>query len=88
MDEDDRPATLKDIRQSEARLEEYILKSLDALETRLLTAFHGYNERNDLRLKRIETAEASTAGRVASLEAEDRFNALELRVLKLEQKVR
>ena len=88
MTEDDRPVTVRDLKGLEARLQDQSLKDLDALETRLLTAFYGYNERNDLRIKRLETAEASTAGRVASLEAEDRFTALELRVLKLEQKLR
>ena len=88
MTEDDRPVTVRDLKELEARLQDQSLKNLDAMETRLLTAFYGYNERTDLRIKRLETAEASTAGRVASLEAEDRFTALELRVLKLEQRLR
>ena len=68
----DRPITLKDLIDAEARIEDRIIQAMDErmqdLETKLLTAFHGYGERTDLRLKRIETAEATTAGRVASLD--------------------
>jgi len=65
-----------------------IEERLESLETRLLTEFHGYTERADLRLKRIEVAETTTAGRVSSLEAEDRFSNLELRVIAAEHRIR
>jgi hypothetical protein len=61
---------------------------LETLETKLLTEFHGYGERTNLRLRRVETAEATTAGRVASLEDEGRFTALELRVIETEKRLR
>lgn len=91
-----RPITLKDLTEAEARIEDRIVKGvvaamderLESLETRLLTEFHAYGERTDLRFRRIETAEAITAGRVASLEAEGRFTALELRVIETEKRLR
>jgi hypothetical protein len=39
-------------------------------------------------LKRIEAAEVTTVGRVASLEAEGRFTALEQRVSETEKRLR
>ena len=92
----DRPITLKDLTEAEARIEDRIVKGvvgamnerLEDMETRLLTEFHGYTERADLRLKRIEVAETTTAGRVSSLEAEDRFTNLELRVIAAERRIR
>ena len=56
----DRPVTLKDLTDAEARIEDRIITALgerlgerlEALETKLLTAFHGYGERTDQRLKR------------------------------------
>jgi len=92
----DRPLTLKDLAEAEARIKDRIIKGvvaamderLEGLETRLLTEFHGYTERADLRLKRIEVAETTTAGRVTSLEAEDRFTNLELRVIAAERRIR
>jgi len=88
----ERPITLKDLTEAEARIEDRIIKgvvaAMESLETRLLTEFHGYTERVDLRLKRIEVAETTTAGRVSSLEAEDRFTNLELRVIAAERRIR
>ena len=92
----DRPITLKDLiealTEAEARIEDRIIQAMDErmqdLETKLLTAFHGYGERTDLRLKRVETAESTTAGRVASLEDEGRITALELRVIGTEKRLR
>ena len=88
----DRPITLKDLIDAEARIEDRIIQAMDErmqdLETKLLTAFHGYGERTDLRLKRVETAESTTAGRVASLEDEGRITALELRVIETEKRLR
>jgi hypothetical protein len=92
----DRPITLKDLiealTEAEARIEDRIIQAMDErmqdLETKLLTAFHGYGERTDLRLKRVETAESTTAGRVASLEDEGRITALELRVIETEKRLR
>ena len=96
----DRPITLRDLTDAitgaEARIEDRIIKGvvgaiegrLESLETRLLTEFHGYTERADLRLRRIEAAETTTAGRVTSLEAEDRFTNLELRVIAAERRIR
>lgn len=88
----DRPITLKDLTDAEARIEDRIIAAMEermeGLETKLLGAFHGYSERTDQRLKRVETAEATTAVRVASLEAEDRFTALELRVIATERRLR
>jgi hypothetical protein len=95
-----RPVTLKDLiealTEAEARIEDRIVKGvvaamderLESLETKLLTEFHAYGERIDLRLRRVETAEATTAGRVASLEDEGRFTALELRVIETEKRLR
>ena len=88
----DRPITLKDLIDAEARIEDRIIQAMDErmqdLETKLLTAFHGYGERTDLRLKRVETAESTTAGRVASLEDEGRITALELPVIETEKRLR
>lgn len=45
----DRPITLKDLTDAEARIEDRIVKALDerleSVETKLLSAFHGYTER-------------------------------------------
>ncbi len=42
----DRPITLKDLIDAEARIEDRIIQAMDErmhdLETKLLTAFHGY----------------------------------------------
>src|SRR6266481_4732285 len=92
----DRPITLRDLiealTEAGARIEDRIIQAMDErmqdLETKLLTAFHGYGERTDLRLKRVETAESTTAGRVASLEDEGRITALELRVIQTEKRLR
>jgi hypothetical protein len=85
---EDRPITLKDLTAFEARIITAIDQRLETLETKLLTVFHGYGERIDLRLKRVEVAESTTAGRVTSLEDEGRFTALELRVIETEKRLR
>jgi hypothetical protein len=59
-DGNNRPITLKDLIEAEARIEDRIVKGvvaaveerLESLETKLLTEFHGYGERTDLRLRR------------------------------------
>ena len=47
------------------------------IETRLLTAFHGYGKGQAVRLHTVESAQADLAGRVAALE--DRVLNLETR---------
>lgn len=57
------------------------------VETRILSAIHDYAERGELRLHRLETAEASTAERVARLEAGGLWADLQRRLLELERRV-
>jgi hypothetical protein len=66
----DRPITLKDLIDAEARIEDRIVQALDdrmrELETKLLTAFHGATERTDQRMKRLEAAETTTVARLSA----------------------
>ena len=81
------PVTKADLLEALRVLEARISERIHDTETRLLTAFHGYAERVDLRLRRVETAEASSAERIASLEASGLWAQLELRIIELEKRV-
>jgi hypothetical protein len=66
------PVTKKDLAELEARLETRIVDRLTELirdvETRLLTAFHGYGKGQAARMHVLEVADSATATRLAALE--------------------
>ena len=68
-------------------MEERIAERIHDTETRLLGAINGYTERGDLRLRRLETAESSSAERIARLEAGGLWALLELRIIELEKRI-
>jgi hypothetical protein len=80
---DQQPATKQDVQESETRL----TTTIREVETNLLRAFHGYAERVDLRLRRLETAEAFSAERVAALEAGGLWADLQRRIIELERRL-
>jgi hypothetical protein len=76
--------TKKDLAQSEARVTELIRKDLAEsegrvtelirdVETRLLTAFHGYGRGQAVRMHVLEVADSATTQRLAAIE-ERRLN--------------
>jgi len=72
-------ATKKDLAELEARLEAKLNAKIEALgdrlielsrdvETRLLTAFHGYGKGQAVRMHLLEVSDSATAQRLAALE--------------------
>jgi hypothetical protein len=84
---DQQPVTKAELLEALRGLEERISQRMHDTETRLLTAIHGYAERGDLRLRRLEAAESSSAERIAHLEAGGLWAQLELRIVELERRV-
>jgi len=88
---DPQPVTKAELSESlrglEERLAVRISEQLHETETRLLTAIHGYTARGDLRLRRLEAAESSSAERIALLEAGGLWAQLELRIIELERRI-
>jgi len=75
------------LHETEQRLEAYARQAAEDTETRILTAIHGYAERAELRLHRLETAEASTTERVRQLEAGALWADLQRRIVELEKRL-
>jgi hypothetical protein len=73
--------------QKLSELETRFDHKIEALETRLLTAFHGYGERFERRVHRLEQNEAVTAERLTSLEASNILIGLERRMREVERRL-
>lgn len=67
-DNGDQPATKQDLRGLKEELTAAFREAIHETETRLLRAFHAFAERNELRFKRLESAEFTSAERLARLE--------------------
>ena len=75
---ENQPITKKDLDAAQAELREWIAERMEAMETRLLTAFHRYTEASELRLQRVETEQRIDFERLTKLE--ERVRALEERL--------
>jgi len=76
--DDDRPVTRRDLaelKQEMKHLADSMMEMMRDIETKMLTAFHGYAKGTGARIQRTEISEAANAARI---------EALESRVLELE----
>jgi hypothetical protein len=76
--DDDRPVTRRDLdelKQEIKHLADSLTEMMRDIETKMLTAFHGYAKGTGARIQRTEISEAANAARI---------EALESRVLELE----
>jgi hypothetical protein len=82
--DDDRPVTRRDLNELKQELKQEMKHLADSMtepmrdiETKMLTAFHGYAKGTGARIQRTEISEAANAARIEALE--DRVLELETR---------
>jgi hypothetical protein len=68
MNNDDAPATKKDLAEAVDRLTDNLTELIRNVETSLLTSFHGYGKGQAARMHSLEIADSDFAIRLAALE--------------------
>jgi hypothetical protein len=65
---DNSPATKQDLLELETRIVDRLTEFVRNVETRMLTAFHGYGKGQALRMHSVEVTNSDLSSRVAVLE--------------------